>query len=352
MIKSQQGTNDLLLDVLDLHTYFFTSEGVCRAVDGVSFGLRRGETLGLVGESGCGKSVTSLSILRLVPSPPGRIVQGQIQFKGNDLLTLPERDMRKIRGNAISLIFQEPMTALNPVFTVGDQIGEVFRIHRKMNRRESFEAAVEMMEKVRIPEPRQRAREYPHQLSGGMRQRVMIAMALACNPDLLIADEPTTALDVTVQAQILALMEDLKQRMDAAIILITHDLGVIAEVADRVAVMYAGKIVEEAPIEQLFSDPLHPYTRGLLKAIPRVDADPKRSLYVIDGVVPNPLRYPTGCRFHPRCDVRLEECSQIEPALVAPDDGRSVRCLLYESRKELLTSGSAKEPSNSPGGVL
>jgi oligopeptide/dipeptide ABC transporter ATP-binding protein len=333
-MNGQEPTNNILLNILDLHTYFFTNEGVCRAVDGVSVSLRRGETLGLVGESGCGKSVTALSILRLVPSPPGQIVSGMVLFNGRDLLAVPAREMRKIRGNAISLIFQEPMTALNPVFTVGDQIAEVFRIHRKMRRREALEATVEMMDKVRIPEPRQRAREYPHQLSGGMRQRVMIAMALACDPDLLIADEPTTALDVTVQAQILALMEDLKQRADAAIILITHDLGVIAEVADRVAVMYAGKIVEEATVHQLFANPLHPYARGLLKAIPRLDADPRQPLHVIEGVVPSPLRYPSGCRFHPRCDVRLEECSRVEPDLLAVGDGRRVRCLLYESRQQ------------------
>jgi len=327
----QPTTNHILLDILDLHTYFFTNEGVCRAVDGVSFSLRRGETLGLVGESGCGKTVTSLSVLRLIPSPPGRIVSGQILFHGRDLLAIPERQMRKIRGNAISLIFQEPMTALNPVFTVGNQIAEVFRIHRKMSRRAAFEAAVEMMNKVRIPEPRQRASEYPHQLSGGMRQRVMIAMALACDPDLLIADEPTTALDVTVQAQILALMEDLKRRTDASIILITHDLAVIAEVADRVTVMYAGQIVEEAPVRQLFADPLHPYTRGLLKAIPRLDADAKQSLHVIEGVVPSPLRFPSGCRFHPRCDVRVQACPQVEPDFLTLDDGRCVRCLLFGS---------------------
>ncbi len=339
-------SNGSLLNIQDLHTYFYTSDGVSRAVDGVTFGVRRGETLGLVGESGCGKSVTSLSILRLIPSPPGRITGGRILFQGNDLLTLSEREMRKIRGNAISLIFQEPMTALNPVFTVGDQIGEVFRIHRKMNRREAFEASVEMMEKVRIPEPRQRAGEYPHQLSGGMRQRVMIAMALACSPDLLIADEPTTALDVTVQAQILALMEDLKKRMDAGIILITHDLGVIAEVADRVAVMYAGKIVEEAPVHRVFADPLHPYTRGLLRSIPRLDAGPGEPLHVIEGVVPSPLRHPSGCRFHPRCEQRMESCSRIEPELRILEDGRQVRCLLYETQEATAAVSMGKNLTN------
>ena len=337
-----QPTNHLL-DIVDLHTFFYTNEGVSRAVDGVSLRVERGETLGLVGESGCGKSVTSLSILRLVPSPPGRIVNGEIRFKDRDLLALPERAMRRVRGNEISLIFQEPMTALNPVFTVGDQISEVYRIHRQMNRRDSMEAAIEMMGKVRIPEPAQRAREYPHQLSGGMRQRVMIAMALACDPDLLIADEPTTALDVTVQAQILALMEDLKRRMDAAIVLITHDLGVIAEVADRVAVMYAGKIVEEASVQQLFSDPLHPYTRGLLKSIPRLDAPPEQDLKVIRGIVPNPISYPTGCRFHPRCDYRMEQCSKVDPELYGMTDGRCVRCLLYESENALSNTHLMEE---------
>jgi len=344
-MNEPEKTSRFLLDVRDLHTYFYTSDGVCRAVDGVTFGVRRGETLGLVGESGCGKSVTALSILRLIPSPPGRIVNGQIFFRGNDLLTLSEREMRKIRGNAISLIFQEPMTALNPVFTVGDQIAEVFRIHRKMSCHEAFEAAVEMMEKVRIPEPRRRANEYPHQLSGGMRQRVMIAMALACSPDLLIADEPTTALDVTVQAQILALMEDLKKRMDAGIILITHDLGVIAEVADRVAVMYAGKIVEEAPVHPIFADPLHPYTRGLLRSIPRLDAQPGEPLHVIEGAVPSPLRYPPGCRFHPRCELRMECCSQIEPELRTLEDGRQVRCLLYEPQRVAAAAPGEENPA-------
>ncbi|MFB3788444.1 MAG: ABC transporter ATP-binding protein [bacterium] len=321
-----------LLDIQNLHTHFFTAEGVGRAVDGVSFHVNQGETLGLVGESGCGKSMTSLSILRLIPSPPGRITEGKILFKGRDLLRLKEHEMRAIRGNEISMIFQEPMTALNPVFTVGEQIAEVFRIHRHMKRREAFDAAVEMMEKVRIPAAPQRAREYPHQLSGGMRQRIMIAMALACDPDLLIADEPTTALDVTVQAQILALMEDLKERTGASIILITHDLGVIAEVAARVAVMYAGQIVEEGTVEQIFSDPLHPYTRGLLRSIPSMARDSQSKLHVIPGTVPNPLRFPSGCRFHPRCESRFEPCGQSECSPRVIED-RSVRCFLYDEEK-------------------
>ena len=280
-MTGNQIDDNILLDIQDLHTTFHTLEGIGKAVDGVSFQVHKGETLGLVGESGCGKSVTSLSILRLIASPPGKIESGKILFKGQDLLTLSEKEMRKIRGNQISLIFQEPMTALNPVFTAGEQIAEVFRIHRSMNRREAFDAAVEMMEKVRIPAARERAGEYPHQLSGGMRQRVMIAMGLACDPDLLIADEPTTALDVTVQAQILALMEDLKERTGASIILITHDLGVIAETADRVAVMYAGQIVEEASAKQIFADPKHPYTMGLLKSIPRMTERSNQKLAVI-----------------------------------------------------------------------
>ncbi|MBI1388034.1 MAG: ATP-binding cassette domain-containing protein [bacterium] len=325
--------HEILLDVQNLQTRFFTVEGEGRAVDGVSFQVRRGETLGLVGESGCGKSMTSLSILRLVPNPPGRIVGGKIVFKGQDLLTLPERGMRAIRGNQISMIFQEPMTALNPVFTVGDQIAEVYRIHRRMSHRDAFDAAVQMMEKVRIPAAPQRAREYPHQLSGGMRQRIMIAMALACDPDLLIADEPTTALDVTVQAQILALMDDLKERTNASIILITHDLGVIAETADRVAVMYAGKIVEESPVGELFREPKHPYTRGLLRSIPRLNEETQSKLNVISGTVPSPFRFPAGCRFHPRCEHRFEPCDQSEPEMYETGGDSRARCFLFDEKK-------------------
>ncbi len=319
-----------LLKVDNLCTYFYTSDGAGRAVDGVDFEVRRGETLGLVGESGCGKSITSLSILRLVPSPPGRIVSGTLIFKNQDLLSLSSNAMRKIRGNEISMIFQEPMTSLNPVFTVGEQIAEVFRIHGGMNRRESFEAAVAMMEKVRIPAAARRAKEYPHQLSGGMRQRVMIAMALACDPDLLIADEPTTALDVTVQAQILALMEDLQRRMNASIILITHDLGVIAEMADRVAIMYAGQIVEEASVEAIFSNPLHPYTQGLLRSIPHRNLQSHSKLNPIAGTVPNPARFPEGCRFHPRCEKRFTPCDQRKCKMFIEKEDHKVRCFLME----------------------
>ncbi|MDP8243908.1 MAG: ABC transporter ATP-binding protein [Candidatus Hinthialibacter antarcticus] len=331
---------EILLDVQNLKTQFFTVDGVGRAVDGVSFQVKRGETLGLVGESGCGKSITSLSILRLVPNPPGRIVDGKILFKDQDLLQCSEKEMRKIRGNQISMIFQEPMTALNPVFTVGEQIAEVYRIHRRMGRRDAFNAAVEMMEKVRIPAAPQRAKEYPHQLSGGMRQRIMIAMALACDPDLLIADEPTTALDVTVQAQILALMDDLKERMNASIILITHDLGVIAEVADRVAVMYAGQIVEESPAEMIFSDPQHPYTQGLLRSIPSMTDETQARLNVISGTVPSPFAYPDHCRFEPRCEKRFEPCGQEVCPEIQTGNGRSVRCFLHDEEKKRLVGAS------------
>ncbi len=321
-----------LLEVEGLKTYFYTLEGVSRAVDGVSFSMRPAETLGLVGESGCGKSVTSLSILRLVPSPPGRIVEGAIRFRGEDLLALPERRMRAIRGAKISMIFQEPMTSLNPVFTIGDQVAEAFRAHRGLGRRAALDEAARMLDLVRIPSARARLREYPHQLSGGMRQRVMIAMALACDPDLLIADEPTTALDVTVQAQILELMESLQRRFRSAILLITHDLGVVAETCDRVAVMYAGQIVEQAPARTLFRRPAHPYTLGLLEALPRREsgaAGAGARLRPIPGNVPSPLRYPAGCRFHPRCPFAEERCAREAPGLAALDEseGHWARCL-------------------------
>ena len=318
-----------LLDVRSLHTQFITSKGIARVVDGVSFHVNPGETLGLVGESGCGKSVTSLSILRLI-QPPGRIVSGQIFFKGQGLIHLSEREMRRNRGNQISMIFQEPMTALNPVFSVGEQIAEVFRIHRKMKRRDAFDSAIEMMEKVRIPAAAQRAREYPHQLSGGMRQRIMVAMALACDPVLLIADEPTTALDVTIQAQILALMRDLQERTGTSIILITHDLGVVAESADRVAVMYAGQIVEEAPVSQIFSEPFHPYTHGLIRSIPQMTDIAQSRLNVIPGAVPSPVDRPVGCRFYPRCGDRISQCESNPCEMISIEEGRSVRCIQFK----------------------
>ncbi|MGI8905825.1 MAG: ABC transporter ATP-binding protein [Candidatus Sumerlaeaceae bacterium] len=320
-----------LLVVENLRTYFHTSEGTSKAVDGVSFAIGKGQTLGIVGESGCGKSVTSLSIMRLIQSPPGKIEGGQIFYRGQNLLDLPERDMRKVRGNKISMIFQEPMTSLNPVFTVGDQIGEAFRVHRGMGKRESIREAVRMLDLVRIPSAQQRVREYPHQMSGGMRQRVMIAMALACNPDLLIADEPTTALDVTVQAQILNLMEDLKEEFGSSIMMITHDLGVIAEISDHVAVMYAGQIVEYADVNSLFAEPLHPYTLGLLKSIPRIDEiKQQKKLYSIEGNVPDPSLHPAGCRFHPRCPYATAECTQGVPPLYEVSPSHSVRCIHWD----------------------
>ena len=316
-----------LLSVRDLRTYFYTSAGVARAVDGVSFEIARGETLGLVGESGCGKSVTGFSILRLV-QPPGRIEAGSaIALDGEDLLTLDDERIRTIRGNRVSLIFQEPMTALNPVFTVGDQIAEVARIHAGASRREAWNKAVEMLTLVGIPDPGQRAREYPHQLSGGMRQRVLIAMALVMNPALIIADEPTTALDVTIQAQILELLADLQRRLGASILMITHDLGVIAEMASRVIVMYAGEVVEEAPVRELFAAPHHPYTEGLLAAMPRVGQARDR-LTVIPGTVPPPTAWPTGCRFRDRCPYSWDRCATEHPPLYDVTPGHTSRCHL------------------------
>ena len=309
-------------------TVFRTEDGTAAAVDGLDLDLPAGETLGLVGESGCGKSVTALSIMRLVPSPPGRIERGSIYFNGIDLLALNESDMREIRGNDISMIFQEPMTSLNPVFRVEDQIGEVFRVHRNMSRAEAAEASVEMLQKVGIPSPKKRAKDYPHQMSGGMRQRVMIAMALACDPKLMLADEPTTALDVTIQAQILELMNDIKARLSTGIILITHDLGVVAETADRVAVMYTGKIVEEAPVNSLFSSPQHPYTMGLLRSIPRIGqfrGNARRRLHVISGMVPDLRHLPPGCTFQDRCPEAKPVCKE-PPELERKSSGHLVRC--------------------------
>ncbi len=320
-----------LIEVKNLRTYFRTREAVSRAVDGVSFSIDAGKTLGVVGESGCGKSVTALSILRLVSDPPGRIEGGEILLRGRNLLGLPEKEMRKIRGEKISMIFQEPMTSLNPVFTVGSQIAEVFRVHRGLSRREAFREAVRMLETVRMPEAARRAREYPHQMSGGMRQRVMIAMALACNPELLIADEPTTALDVTVQAQILRLMKELQNQFGSAIMMITHDLGVIAETSDRVVVMYAGQIVEDAEVRQLFRAPLHPYTQGLMKSVPQLETiGLGRRLAPIPGNVPNPASHPSGCRFHPRCPFAQDRCRTEMPELEMAEAGHQIRCHLWK----------------------
>ena len=313
-----------LLEVKDLRTHFYSFDGIVPAVDGVSFHINPGETLGLVGESGCGKSVTSLSVMQLIPIPPGKYVSGEIRFRGEDLLKKTEDEMRGIRGNKIAMVFQEPMTSLNPVFTVGDQIAEAIELHQRVQRREAAGKAEHMLRLVGVPDPARRLNEYPHQLSGGMRQRVMIAMALSCNPALLIADEPTTALDVTIQAQILELMKRLKKELGMAILLITHDLGVVAEMAERVVVMYAGKVVEEAPVSDLFKHPRHPYTEGLFDCIPRVDR-PRGKLFTIDGVVPNPLEFPVGCRFNPRCLYAQDICREKEPELVV-DGTRRLAC--------------------------
>jgi oligopeptide/dipeptide ABC transporter ATP-binding protein len=311
-MPSRPAAGEPLLRVHDLRTYFHVGGAVARAVDGVSFDIRAGETVGMVGESGCGKSVTALSLLRLV-DPPGRIESGsRIEFEGRDLLALDEEGIRQIRGNRIAMVFQEPMTALNPVFTIGDQVAEVARVHSSVTRKAAWERAIEMLNLVGIPDPRERAKSYPHQLSGGMRQRVLIAMALVMNPSLLIADEPTTALDVTIQAQILELLADLQQRLGLAVLLITHDLGVVAEVTSRVLVMYGGQIVERAPVRELFRDPQHPYTRGLLEAMPRLGRQRDR-LAVIPGTVPPPTRWPSGCRFRDRCPFAWHRCVDEAP---------------------------------------
>jgi peptide/nickel transport system ATP-binding protein len=321
-----------LLDVRNLKTHFFTDEGVVRAVDGVDMYIDKGETLGVVGESGCGKSVTALSVMRLIPQPPGKIVDGQILYSGQDLVTLPANRMRKIRGKEISMIFQEPMTSLNPVFTVGEQIAEAVRLHEGLGRREAMAKTVDMLKLVHIPNAERRVKEYPHQLSGGMRQRVMIAMALSCNPKLLIADEPTTALDVTIQAQILELLNELKSKLHMAVMLITHDMGVIAETAQRVIVMYAAKVAEEAEVGDLFKEPLHPYTQGLLRSIPRIDLDAKQKvrLEAIAGTVPT-LRgdIAPGCRFAPRCPFTKPVCTEKDPVIKEVKLGHKVSCWLY-----------------------
>jgi oligopeptide/dipeptide ABC transporter ATP-binding protein len=322
------GQQEKILDVRNLQTHFFTDDGVSKAVDGVDFSLNKGETLGLVGESGCGKSITSLSILRLIASPPGKIVGGEILFKGQDLLKKSESEMRRIRGNEISMIFQEPMTSLNPVYTVGEQIAEVLRLHQNMSRKEAWEKAVDMLRLVGIPSPEKRATQEPHELSGGMRQRVMIAMALACRPEILIADEPTTALDVTIQAQILELMKKLQEEMGMSIIMITHDLGVVAETCDRVAVMYAGKVVEYTTAKNLFASPKHPYTVGLMNSLPRLDEDVEE-LQAISGNVPSPFNMPAGCRFSPRCPHATQLCQTKLPELLELADESKVRCWIY-----------------------
>ena len=319
----------VLLEVDDLKTSFFTSDGEIRAVDGVSFTIAEGKTMGLVGESGCGKSVTALSVMQLLQKGTGRIVGGEIRYKGRNLAEFDEEEMREIRGNEISMIFQEPMTSLNPVFTVGYQIAEAVRLHQGMSKDDARDRAVEMLKLVRIAEPENRVNDFPHQLSGGMRQRVMIAMALSCNPTLLMADEPTTALDVTIQAQILSLIKELQERLGMALLLITHDLGVVAEQADEVAVMYAGRIVERARPDVIFTRPMHPYTIGLMNSVPGVsdNTDERGRLRAIPGIVPSPLDWPSGCRFRTRCDRADDGCAELIPPLVEVERGHWVSCL-------------------------
>ncbi|ERF61476.1 ABC transporter ATP-binding protein [Treponema socranskii] len=323
---------ETLLKVDNLSTWFYTDDGIVKAVNDVSFSLNKGHTLGIVGESGCGKSITSLSVMRLIDSPPGKIVGGKIVFKGEDLLAKSEEEMRRVRGKRIAMIFQEPMTSLNPVYTVGRQIEEALLIHESMTKKEAKRRALEMLRLVRIPLPEKRFDEYPHQLSGGMRQRVMIAIALACSPELLICDEPTTALDVTIQAQILALIDELKEKTGTSVIMITHDLGVISEIADEVLIMYAGEIVEYAPKAQLFQNPLHPYTQGLIACVPKLGRDSDR-LQTIEGTVPSFDDMPAGCTFWPRCPFAESICKEKKPPLI--DCGnRTVRCHRYAGKEE------------------
>jgi oligopeptide/dipeptide ABC transporter ATP-binding protein len=318
-----------ILEVRSLSTHFFTEDGVVRAVENVSFEIYPGEILSVVGESGCGKSVTGLSILRLIPTPPGRIVSGEIFFEGKELLRLGEKEMERVRGNEISMIFQEPMTSLNPVFTIGDQIVEALILHQGLDKIEARGRAIEMLDRVKIPSPEVRIDAYPHQLSGGMRQRAMIAMALSCQPKLLIADEPTTALDVTIQDQILRILKEIQREMGMAVMLITHDLGVVAEIADRVAIMYGGRILESGPIEAIFAKMRHPYTKGLLDSIPQLEERRKR-LNAIPGQVPNPMDLPIGCKFHPRCNLKIEECKQEEPPLFQVNGDHFSRCIRWK----------------------
>lgn len=325
-----------LLEVTNLRTQFPTRAGLVKSVDGVSFTISEGELLGLVGESGCGKSITALSVMRLI-GKPGKITNGSIKFKGEELTSATEDRLREIRGNDIAMIFQDPMTSLNPVFTVGEQIAEALRLHRKLDKKAAWNAAIQAMKEVSIPSPERRVNDYPHQLSGGMRQRVMIAMALACDPELLIADEPTTALDVTIQAQILELLNELRVSRKLAILLITHDLGVVAEVADRVCVMYTGKIVEESGVNELFENPKHPYTRGLLRSVPKLtDAGSAKAarLQTIEGTVPSPTNLPFGCHFAPRCEHRMDICVEGEIPLTALANGVKVRCVLHDQKQK------------------
>jgi oligopeptide/dipeptide ABC transporter ATP-binding protein len=335
-----------LLSVRNLKTYFYTDEGVVKAVDGLSYDLHKGETLGIVGESGCGKSVHALSIMRLIPTPPGKIVEGQVVFEGTNLLGLPDEQMRHIRGNRIAMIFQEPMTSLNPVLTIGEQIAEAVILHQKLDRRAAWERAIEMLERVKIPLARERVKDYPHQFSGGMRQRVMIAMALSCNPSILIADEPTTALDVTIQAQILELIRELQREFHMAVIMITHNLGVVAEMCDNVVVMYAGKPVEHTNVNRIFQDPKHPYTWGLLHSIPKL-YERKERLIPIEGQPPSLIDLPVGCAFAPRCPFAMEICVQQDPPDYDIEAGHTAKCYLYsqhaseEVKREAAAQGLA-----------
>ncbi len=324
-----------LLEIEDLRTYLFLTEGTARVVDGVSLGIRKGETLALVGESGCGKTMTAYSVLRLIPEPPGKIVGGRIVFDGEDILSIPDKQMRKIRGDQIAMVFQEPLTSLNPVFRIGSQIAEVLQVHRKMRKRDAMDQAVKLLQDVGIPSPEKRIMDYPHQMSGGMRQRVMIAIAIACEPKLIIADEPTTALDVTVQAQIMELLKQLNEKKEMSLLLITHDLGVVAEAAENVAVMYAGRIMEHTDVATIFSNPLNPYTTGLLGSVPRAGSE---RLKPIKGIVPPALSLPAGCKFSTRCEQVFDRCLTEEPDLVDVDnsnDGRKhlVRCWLHKAQK-------------------
>jgi oligopeptide/dipeptide ABC transporter ATP-binding protein len=327
--EAEAPVGEALLEVRKLRTSFFTQDGVVHAVDNVSFNVGKGEAVALVGESGCGKSVTAMSIMRLV-APPGRITGGEVRFKGRDLVTISEREMRDVRGDDVAMVFQEPMTSLNPVFKIGDQVAEAIRIHQKLSKRAARQRAEEMLELVSIPDPIKRLDDYPHQLSGGMRQRVMIAMALSCDPELLIADEPTTALDVTIQAQIMELLASLQKRLGLAILLITHDLGVVAEFCERVIVMYTGRIVEEAPVRDLFANPAHPYTRGLLRSLPSLGADgTTKRLQTIAGMVPSINALPPGCKFNPRCPDVMEICYGREPARMPVGPNHDARCYLH-----------------------
>ncbi|MCG3225367.1 MAG: ABC transporter ATP-binding protein [Candidatus Heimdallarchaeota archaeon] len=344
---------DILLEIKGLKTYFFTEEGVVKAIESVDIEVYKSETLGLVGESGSGKSVTALSILGIVPDPPGKVLDGQVVFHGQDLRHLSDSDMRKIRGNQIAMIFQDPMTSLNPVFTVGDQISEAIMLHQKVSKKEAKEKSIKIMSLVGIPSADERVDNYPFEFSGGMRQRVMIAMALSCNPELLIADEPSTSLDVTIQAQILELLKATSEEFDMSIILITHDMGVIAEMCDRVAVMYAGYICELGDIMIIFKSPFHPYTRGLLGAIPRPDAE-REDLTIIRGAIPNLINPPSACRFHPRCDYYMQGlCDVILPAIIEVEPGHDVRCHIYseEGKAWMQKHGQKREIGKVPKAI-